>query len=69
MKLDVFGRQMQVLREGDRWSLFLLGADGKKRPVHDIVIPANMNEDQVLVYIADIFHEFASPEKPGVRKL
>jgi hypothetical protein len=69
MKLDVFGRPMQVLRENDQWVIYLPGPDGKKRPLLDFVIPADLSESEVIVYIADIFHEMATPEKPEVKKL
>ncbi len=60
---------MQIQRENNQWQLYILGTDGKKRPVQDIVIPPELTADEVLVFIADIYHELATPEKSEVRKL
>jgi hypothetical protein len=69
MKLDVFGRKMQIFREGDQWIVFLLGDDGKKRLMQDVAIPSELKEEQILQYISDMFHELATPERPEVKRV
>ena len=47
----------------------LLGNEGKKRPANDIVLPAHLKEADLVEYIADLCHEWASPANGVVRKL
>jgi len=66
MKIDAFGTIFEVLRENGRWSVFVLG-EGKKRRVHEIVIPDSLKESEVPRFIADQLHERASPKNPDVK--
>lgn len=69
MKLDVFGRTtIEVLRENDHWVCYILG-EGKKRRDYDLSFPPELSEAEVVVYIADLFHEGATPENPDVRRI
>jgi hypothetical protein len=65
---DVFGRMMQAQRTDGRWQLFLLGAEGKKRPVPDVSVPPHLSADELLTFLDDLYHEFASPSHPSVRR-
>ncbi|NNG01127.1 MAG: hypothetical protein HKM93_17180 [Desulfobacteraceae bacterium] len=56
---------MEVIRADGRWKTFYLG-EGKKRPASDIVIPENLNQSQIPRYLADFFHELATPSNAGV---
>jgi len=67
MKFDVFGKEVEVLRIGNKWQVFYLGSEGKKRPAADIVIPAATKEHDVALYLADIYHEFATHKNPEVK--
>jgi hypothetical protein len=60
---------MLVLRENDQWIAYLPGTDGKKRRLEEFLIPADYSEDEVIQYIADIFHESATPEHPDVKRI
>lgn len=66
MKLDVFGKEIEVLRVGNEWQVFYLGSEGKKRLASDIVIPASTREHDIALYLADIYHEFATSKYPEV---
>ncbi len=68
MKINVFGRIVEVARDNGEWVLYTLG-EGKKRRENDIVIPADLNEKDVVTFIADIFHEFATPGNSEVKVL
>lgn len=69
MKLDLFGHWVLVLREQDRWVVFYLGNDGKRRAATDLVIPAEYSESEIPRYLADLCHEWATPQHPDVRVL
>ena len=68
MRLDVFGRELIVERDGDTWAVFHPG-EGKRRVAHDVSIPAEVPADRVAEYLADLLHEFATPDHPRVRRL
>ena len=67
MKVNAFGRDLEISRQNEEWLIFDLGVEGKKRLAHDIVIPAAMQENQVLVYLADLLHERATSRYPNVK--
>jgi len=69
VKLDVFGRHMLAERTASGWQLFDLGSDGKRRLAHDIVVPDFISESELDQYLADLFHESATGNRPGVRRL
>jgi hypothetical protein len=68
-KFDVFGRQVLVLRTEHGWSAFDTGPEGKRRPAHDLVIPASVAEAEIERYLADVCHERATTKHPAVRRL
>lgn len=66
MRLNVFGRELEVVRNDGQWSAFYLGNEGKKRLASDIVIPAEIDESELLTYLADVCHEWATPTQKRV---
>jgi len=69
IRLNVFGRLVEVLHQDNNWQVFYLSNEGKKRPATDILIPANLGEAQVQEYIADLCHEWATPKQNAVTRL
>jgi hypothetical protein len=68
--LDVFGTRLLAERTAAGWRLWAPGADGKRRPVHELPVPAFVvGDDELLRYVADLCHEAATPERPDVRWL
>lgn len=65
---DVFGRLMQAQRIDGQWQLFWVGAEGKKRPVPDVSVPPHLSAEELLTFLDDLYHEFASPSHPSVRR-
>ena len=64
---DVFGRRLGVLREeGGGWLALELGTDGTHRPAKGVTIPPWIEEDALSRFLADLFHESASPARPDV---
>lgn len=59
MKFNIYGRfQLDVRRVGDAWEVYRLDF-GKRVPMEEIVIPPTLQEDEIAIYLDDIFHEFA----------
>ncbi len=67
--LDVFGRRVLVVRSEDKWSVFYLGNEGKRRLATDIFVPASVTECQLEQFVADLCHEWASDLHPQVVRL
>ena len=69
LRFDVYGRQVGVVREDGRWSAVFVGDGGKHRAAPGVTIPPWVEEDELVRYLADLFHESASPERPDVVRL
>lgn len=70
MKLDVFGRKtLEIVRRDNKWLAFYCGSEGKKRAADDLRIPASLSEEEVLGYVADIYHEYATAEFNTVKRI
>lgn len=68
-RFDVFGNIMEVSRGEAGWEVIHVGSQGKHRAAHDVVIPSSISEPELARYLADFFHEYATPERPDVRRL
>ena len=60
LKFNVFGRLMAVAATDQGWALFFLGSEGKRRRA-EIEIPDFVQESELSQYLADVFHEAATP--------
>ena len=69
IRLDVFGRAMLAEHTGTQWKLFDVGADGKRRPALDMIVPDFVSEAELEQYLDDMFHESASSKHPAVRRI
>ena len=63
---DVFGKKMSVHREGDDWLLFSESETGIRARVYDVVIPSDVNENELANYLDDIYHEYANEKHTSV---
>ena len=61
MKLNIYGKKIEIIRYGENWKVFYLGNEGKKRIADDIVIPESLKEEELKDYIQDLFHEWSIP--------
>ncbi len=68
IKFNVFGTRIHVERQGSRWAAFYPGSDGKRRAA-DFVIPHDVAEADLALYLGDLFHEEARPAYPEVIRL
>jgi len=61
MKYDIYGRfRVDVQRENDSWVVYRL-ALGKRRKLTDVVIPDTLREDEIAIFLDDVFHELSGP--------
>jgi hypothetical protein len=68
LRFDVFGRRVDISGAPGSWQAWYPGSEGKRRPA-DFVVPHDTPEDGLLDYLADLFHEDASPRRPTARRL
>ncbi len=60
LKFNIFGAHIAITGSPGAWRAFYLGAEGKRRPA-DFVVPDDVAEDGLCEYLADLFHEHATP--------
>ncbi|WP_426101938.1 DUF7661 family protein [Massilia sp. TSP1-1-2] len=59
MKFNIYGRfQVEVRREDNCWQVYRI-ALGKRGRMNDVVIPSHLEEEEIVTYLDDIFHELA----------
>jgi hypothetical protein len=59
MKFNIYGRfQVEVRRENEAWHAYR-AENGKRAPLHDVIIPSDLEAIDIAVYLDDIFHEYA----------
>lgn len=56
---NVFDRMVSVEQVDGAWRCFLLGTDGKRRPM-ELAIPHDVAHDELAQYLYDIYHEDAT---------
>lgn len=64
-RFNVFGTLVAVAGEPGTWRAFYLGVEGKRR-LADFIIPADVGSDELAEYLADLFHENATPRNSVV---
>lgn len=67
-RFNVFGRIVEVRREGPLWQAYRVGADGKRTP-SGFVIPDFVAEHELVQFLEDLFHESASPHNGDVYRI
>ncbi len=68
LRFNVFGQHIGVVASAGSWQAFHFGNEGKRRPA-DFVIPAEVAETELAEYLADLFHENATPRRNEVTQL
>jgi hypothetical protein len=67
-RFSVFGTLTAITGAAGSWQAFYLGADGKRRPA-DFIVPADVTEHELAEYLADLFHEHATPRNSKVEQI
>ncbi|MBJ7313735.1 hypothetical protein ACFOLJ_28790 [Rugamonas sp. CCM 8940] len=60
LRFNIFGTLIGIAGSDKGWRAFYLGTDGKRRPA-DFVVPGDVAEDELCEYLADLYHENATP--------
>lgn len=60
LRFNIFGTLIAVTGTAGAWRAFYLGAEGKRRPA-DFIVPDDVAEADLCEYLADLFHEEATP--------
>ena len=67
MKFNIYGRfQVEVHRQHDSWIAYR-SESGNRVMLNDVVIPAELDESELAIYLDDLFHEFAGHGQCVVR--
>ena len=67
-KFNIFGTLIAVRGAAGAWRAFYLGAEGKRRPA-DFIVPCDVEEQALCEYLADLFHEAATPRNSTATQL
>ena len=66
---DVFGKRIRAVRTHGGWELFEIGNEGKVRRFGGGIVPPDLSEDELLSFLDDLFHEYATPIRARVRRI
>lgn len=69
IKIKVYGTLVIVEKTDNGWDVFYPGADGKRRPAENIVVPDFVGESELENYLSDLCHEWATEKHPSVHRL
>jgi len=67
-RFDVFGKLVVIAGAPGAWQVFYPGPEGKRRPA-DFIVPHDVAEHDLAEYLADLFHENATPKHATVERL
>jgi hypothetical protein len=68
MKLDVFGRKLEVIKIDGHWVIYQIG-EGKKTRSSDFIIPSDYTEAEAILFLEDMLHEACTPQNPKIKRL
>lgn len=60
LRFNIFGKLIAVTGSCGAWRAYYFGTDGKRRPA-DFIVPQDIVEDELCGYLADLYHENATP--------
>ena len=60
---------MSVKRQAGQWLLFRDSDTGLRARIYDVIIPSDLNENELERYLSDIYHEFANEKYPDVKRI
>jgi hypothetical protein len=69
IKLNAYGRRIDIEFINGEWIASYPGNDGKRLRATNLAIPASLDREQVVTYIADLLHESATGKHASVEIL
>jgi hypothetical protein len=68
LRFNIFGALIAVAGLPGDWRAFYFGTEGKRRPA-DFIVPNDIAEHELCEYLADLFHEQATPRNSTAKQL
>lgn len=68
LHFKVYGALIAIRAIEAGWAAYRLGPDGKRRPA-EFVVPDFIAEEEISQYLADLFHEHATPTNGDVMQI
>lgn len=68
LRFNIFGALIAVTGSPGEWRAFYLGPEGKRRPA-DFIVSSDIAEHKLCEYLADLFHEQATPRNSTAKQL
>ena len=65
LKFNVFGRHVAIAGRPGSWTAYSVSSEGKRVPA-DFIVPNFLEEGELCQYLADLFHESATPTNGDV---
>ena len=69
IKFDVFGKDVLIVEKDGGWEAFYLGNEGKRRAAKEITVPLSISESELIQYLDDLCHEWATDRNNSVRRI
>ena len=69
LKIDVFGKDVLIVEKDGGWEAFYLGNEGKRRVAKDITVPSSISESEMIQYLDDLCHEWATDRNNSVKRV
>jgi len=69
LKFDVFGKDVLIVEKDGGWKAFYLGNEGKRRVAKDITVPSSISESEMIQYLDDLCHEWATDRYNNVKRV
>ncbi len=69
MKLNAYGKMIEVSKISGNWIVFFIGNEGKKRTAYDITLPQELKENEIVQYLEDLLHEWATPSNQTITEI
>ena len=66
LRLNAFGRLLDIERVDNKWIAFDRGHEGKRRRATDIAIPSSLKKGELTTYLDDLLHESATESRPTI---
>jgi len=67
-RFNVFGRPVAIVGSQGSWTAYSLASEGKRVPA-GFVVPNFLAEEELCQYLADLFHESATPTNGDVLRI
>ena len=67
-RFNVFGRLIMIAGSQGGWTAYSVGSEGKRSPA-GFVVPDFLEEEELCQYLADLFHESATPSNGDVTRI